>query len=525
MISLYDTTLRDGEQREGLTLTVEDKLRVARRLDALGITYIEGGFPGSNPKDDEFFARVGQLGLTHSRIAAFGTVRHEGIDAFEDAGLRALIASKAPVVTLVAKAWDIQVTQAVRTTLDENLRMVEDSIRFLLGAGVDKVFLDAEHLFDGMLANEDYALSVLRAGVQAGADTLVLCDTNGGMLPNQVFSVVSRVAREFPGVNLAIHAHNDCGCGVANSLEAVRAGAMQVQGTVNGYGERVGNADLTVVIPNLELKMGIPVVGPERLQRLTSTANGIAELLNVPLDSHHPYVGSSAFTHKGGLHASAIARLPQAYEHVDPTKVGNLSHVVVSELSGRASLLAKARELDIPLEGDEALATKVLTSVKELENKGYSFEMADASLALLVRETQGEPVRHFRLESFRVIADKREDGRVMTEATIKVHVGDERFIATGEGNGPVNALDNALRMAITRFYPAIEAIELTDYKVRVLDESLGTDAVTRVLIESSDGNESWGTVGVSENIIEASWDALVDAIEYGLLLMGDKAQS
>jgi len=520
VISTYDTTLRDGEQREGVALTVEDKLRIARRLDAAGITYIEGGFPGSNPKDDEFFARVGELGLTHSRIVAFGTVCRKGVAPAEDAGLQALIASGAPVVTVVGKAWDRQVTQAIRTQLDENLRMVGDSIRYLKSAGVPEVFLDAEHFFDGLVNNRSYTLSVVRTALAAGADAIVLCDTNGGTLPHRIYEMVREVRDTFPQAVLAIHAHDDCGCGVACSLEAVRAGAVQVQGTVNGYGERVGNADLTAIIPDLQLKMGLPVIAPAQLARLTSTANAIAEILNVPLDAHHPYVGTSAFAHKGGLHASAIARFPQAYEHVDPALVGNLSHVVVSELAGRASLAAKARELGVEM--DDGTATRALGDIKALENEGYSFEVADASLSLLLREEKGEPVRHFALESFRVIADKREDGRVMTEATIKIHVGAERFIATGEGNGPVNALDNALRMAITRFYPEIEAIELTDYKVRVLDESLGTDAVTRVLIESSDGHGSWGTVGVSENVIEASWNALVDAIEYGLLVVHDR---
>lgn len=521
MIATYDTTLRDGEQREGVALTVEDKLRIAQRLDQLGITYIEGGFPGSNPKDDSFFEQVASLNLVNSRIAAFGTVCHKGVSPQDDAGLRALVASGAPVVTVVGKAWDCQVVQAMNTSLDENLQMIEGSIRYLKDAGISEVFFDAEHLFDGLRGNEAYAVDVVRAAVEAGADVVVLCDTNGGTLPHEIYRLVSSVREMFPDTDFAIHAHDDSGCGIACSLEAVRAGVVQVQGTINGYGERVGNADLTVVIPDLQLKMEHQVISPYQLSRLSSTANALAEILNVPLDAHHPYVGNSAFAHKAGLHASAIARFPQAYEHIDPTVVGNLSHVVVSELSGRASLKAKAQELGIELDGDSV--TSALDTIKGMENEGYSFEVADASLALLLREQKGEPVRHFALESFRVIADKREDGRVMTEATIKIHVGDERFIATGEGNGPVNALDTALRRAITRFYPEIAAIELTDYKVRVLDESLGTDAVTRVLIESSDGTGSWGTVGVSENVIEASWDALVDAIEYGLLVLHQRS--
>lgn len=521
MISIYDTTLRDGEQREGVSLTVEDKLRIVAKLDTLGVTYIEGGFPASNPKEIAFFDRVKDLPLSHARIAAFGSTCKKGDTAADDACLRALVACGAPVATIVGKAWDEQVVRALETTLDENIRMVSDSVTFLKENGLE-VILDAEHYFDGYKSNPGYALDVLHAAVNAGVDALVLCETNGGTLPHEVYEITKTVVAAFPSsvapdLEIGIHAHNDCGCGVANSLAAIRAGATHVQGTINGYGERVGNADLITIIANLELKMGLPTIGPERLKLLTSASQFVAETFNIAPDPHHPYVGSSAFAHKGGLHASAISRFPEAYEHINPSCVGNLAHIVVSELAGRASLVSKAAELGIDLADDPEATTQLLDTIKRLEANGYSFEVADASLALLLRAHRGNPVEFFRLESFRVIAEKREDGRVMTEATIKIHVGAKRFVATGEGNGPVNALDVALRKAITEFYPQLTRIELSDFKVRVLDESSGTDAITRVLIESRDGEESWGTVGVSENIIEASWDALVDAIGYGLL--------
>ncbi len=516
MITIFDSTLRDGEQREGVALSLNDKLRVAARLDELGVHYIEGGFPGSNPKDDEFFAQARRIGFSRAKIVAFGSTCRKGSSANEDAGLRAILASGAPVAAIVGKASLEHVTRALETTAQENERIVRESCAFLRDGGLDELVFDAEHFFDGYKAHPDFALSVLHAAADGGATTLALCDTNGGSLPHEVFSIVQDVCNEFPKLCISIHAHNDCGLAVANSLEAVRAGATQVQGTMNGYGERVGNADLTCVIPDLELKYGIEVIGPEAMRRLTSTANAVAELFNIALDAHHPFVGSSAFAHKGGLHASANRKFPGAYEHIEPVAVGNFAHVVVSELAGRASLISKAGELGVDLSSDDELAAEALADIKQMESDGYSFELADASLALLLMRKRDMAPLHFRLESFRVIAEKREDGRVMTEATIKIHVGDERFVATGEGNGPVNALDVALRMAITEFYPEIEEIELTDFKVRVLDESLGTDAVTRVAIESSDGESSWGTVGVSENIIEASWDALVDSIEYGL---------
>lgn len=511
-ITIYDTTLRDGTQREGLSLSVEDKLRIAAKLDLLGVHYIEGGFPGSNPKDIEFFERVGELKLETAVITAFGTTRRKDTPVEDDAGLAALLDTGCSALCIFGKAWDIHVTETLQTSLAENVSMVRDSVAFLKAAG-RTVFFDAEHFFDGYKADAAYALEVCRAAVDAGADAVVLCDTNGGTLSHEVLRIVGELSLILD-VPLGIHAHNDTGCAVANSLIAVEAGCVHVQGTANGYGERAGNADLLTILPSLELKMGLACIGEDRMRLLTEVSHFVAETSNISPNSHQPYVGTSTFAHKGGVHASAAARLPEAYEHIDPTRVGNLARVVVSELAGRASLTLKAQEMGIELTGDTA--GEVLDSIKELEYHGYSFEAADGSLEIMLKKRLGSYEPLFRLESFRVIAEKREDGRVATEATIKVHVGGHRYIATAEGNGPVNALDKALRIAIGRYYPTLETIELTDFKVRVLDENKGTGAVTRVLIETSDHQSSWGTVGVSENIIEASWEALVDAIEYGL---------
>ncbi len=513
---IYDATLRDGEQREGITMTVEDKLRIAKCLDQLGIDYIEGGYPGSNPKDIEFFSRVRDLDLMHAKVTAFGSTCRKDISPDEDENLRALANSGCEVATIVGKAWDEQVVRALRTELAENLRMVRESCAWLKGRGMT-VFFDAEHFYDGYKCNASYAMEVLAAAVEGGADCLVLCETNGGCLPHEVHDITSAVVERFPGSQVGVHTHDDSGCAVANALEAVRAGARQVQGCANGYGERVGNCDLMTLIPDAELKMGFSVLGAERLATLKAASRFVAETVNLTPDSHAPYVGDSAFAHKGGLHASAIARMPEAYEHVHPELVGNLTRVVMSELAGRASMLAKAKALGFDLSDNPKLTADVLEEIKARENDGYSYEAADASLSLLIRERIDGPVSHFTLESFRVIADKREDGKVVTEATVKVLVGDARFIATAEGDGPVSALDHALRQVITSAYPEVERIELTDYKVRILNERAGTDATTRVLIESGDGAGSWGTVGVSTNIIEASWDALLASIEYGLL--------
>ncbi|HET6498012.1 MAG TPA: citramalate synthase [Coriobacteriia bacterium] len=514
MITLYDTTLRDGTQREGLSLSVEDKLRIVRKLDLLGVHYIEGGFPGSNPKDAEFFERARGLVFETATVTAFGATCRKGSAAEDDAGLRTLLDTGCKALCIFGKAWDLHVTETLRATLEENVRMVRESVAFLKSHG-RTVFFDAEHFFDGYARNAGYALEVVRAAAEAGADAVVLCDTNGGTMPHEILRAVG-VTRLETDAPLGIHAHNDAGCAVANSLLAVEAGCTHVQGTANGYGERAGNADLLSIIPALVLKMDRECVTREQLKLLAEVAHFVAETANIAPDPHQPYVGTSAFAHKGGVHASAAARLPEAYEHVDPAAVGNLARVVVSELAGRASLTMKAREMGIDLTGDPETVGAVLDSIKELEHEGYSFETADASLEIMLGTRLGTYEPSFRLESFRCIMEKREDGRVMTEATIKLHVEGHRFIATAEGNGPVNALDRALRIAIGRYYPALDHIELTDFKVRVLDEKKGTGAVTRVLIESSDGEKSWGTVGVSENIIEASWEALVDSVEYGL---------
>nr|WP_269169682.1 citramalate synthase [Eggerthella lenta] len=524
-ILTYDSTLRDGEQCEGITLSLEDKLRIVERLDAFGVDFIEGGFPASNPKDIAFFQRVQEMPLKHARIAAFGSTCKKDVAAEDDRGLADLVASGAPVVTIVGKTWDEQVTRALLTTLDENLRMIRDSVAYLKAQGLTVVF-DAEHFFDGYKANADYAMACARAASEAGADSIDLCETNGGALPHEVDAVVAAVARELPGQQLGIHCHNDSGCAVANSLAAVRAGVTQVQGTVNGFGERVGNTDLLTVIADLELKMGCTCVGEERLRDLTSVAQFVAETCNLSVPNHHPYTGASAFAHKGGLHASAIARFPEAYEHTRPEAVGNTQRMLVSELAGKASLIAKAKNLGIDLAQHPDKTQEILDDIKRREAVGYSYEVADGSLALLLQWHLGAYRPHFTLESFRVIVDDHEDTGAlakdaMSEATIKIHVGDQRFVATGEGAGPVGALDNALRMAIVAFYPEVADIELVDYKVRILDENVGTDAITRVVITTRDKRGSWGTVGVSENIIEASWNALVDSIEYGLMRIGE----
>ena len=520
-IITYDCTLRDGGQSEGISFSLEDKLRIAERLDAFGIDVIEGGFPASNPKDLAFFQEMRERPLAHARVAAFGTTCKKDVPACEDEGIAALVKSGAPIVAIVGKAWDLQVERALQTTLDENLRMISDSVAYLVAQGLEVVF-DAEHFFDGFRSNPAYALACLRAAAEAGASSLDLCETNGGALPFEVSDAVAQVVAAFPDVRIGIHCHDDSGCAVANTLAAVRAGATQVQGTVGGLGERVGNADLLVVIADLELKMGYTCVGANSLRQLTSVASFVAETCNLSVYAHRPYVGASAFAHKGGLHASAIARFPEAYEHVRPEAVGNAARMVVSELAGRASLAAKARSLGFDLDPDSQAMKTVLAQVKAREAQGYSYEIADGSLALLIHRALQDIDPFFTLESFRVIVDDREDTGAlakdaMSEATIKIHVGNERFVATGEGAGPVGALDNALRMALVRFYPQVNDMELIDFKVRILDENVGTSAITRVIITTRDRQGTWGTVGVSENIIEASWNALVDSIEYGLI--------
>jgi 2-isopropylmalate synthase len=528
-VEVFDTTLRDGAQLEGISLTVDDKLRIAEQLDHLGVHYIEGGWPGANPKDVEFFERApAELSLSSSTLVAFGSTRRVLGKVDDDETLRNLVKANTSTVCIVGKCWDYHVTEALRTTLDEGVAMVADSVEFLRHAGL-RVFFDAEHFFDGYRHNAEFSLRVLEAAAMAGAEVLVLCDTNGGSLPFDVERIVGEVHDHFGSdVALGMHVHDDTGCAVANTLAGVRAGARQVQGTINGVGERTGNANLSTIIADLTLKMGVATLPDGRLERLTSVSHHIAELVNVNLDPQAAYVGTSAFAHKAGLHVSAIRRRPDAYEHVDPDLVGNGTRFVVSELAGKSTLEIKAAELGLDLDGP-ALNT-VVSQLKDLEHEGYHFEAADGSLELLMREAGGWRQSFFTLESFRVIVDHRpgraggeDDGEgrtgsdVVTEATIKVVVDGERIIATAEGNGPVNALDSALRMAVGQRYPALDKLHLTDFKVRVLDTSKATGAVTRVLIDSTNGTESWSTIGVSENIIEASWEALLDSLVYGLV--------
>jgi 2-isopropylmalate synthase len=539
-VDIYDTTLRDGSQQEGISLTVDDKLHVAEQLDHLGVAYIEGGWPGANPKDEEFFARAAKdLRLSMASLVAFGSTRRSGAKAASDETLRHLVEAGTEAVCIVAKASDLHVTEALRTTLYEAIAMAGDSVAYLRASGL-RVFLDAEHFFDGYKRDASFALAVLAAAEQAGAEVLVLCDTNGGTMPDEVEQIVAAVKAR-SSVSIGGHFHNDGGCAVANSLAAVRQGATQIQGCVNGYGERTGNADLSAIIANLTLKMGVKTIPADRLERLTSVAHHVSELVNLTLDPQRPYVGVGAFTHKAGLHTSALVRRSDAYEHVSPDVVGNGTRVVVSELAGRSTLQMKAAELGLEL--DSPALGRVLEALKHLEHNGYHFEAADGSLELLMRAAAGAQGGRlgdlFRIESFRVITDWRardakpgdepvEDestlvhpwsspGELTTEATVKAHVGDERVVATAEGNGPVNALDAALRLAIEPHFQQLRNVHLTDYRVRVLDTAKGTDAVTRVLLDTADAEGSWSTIGVSENIIEASWQALVDAVVFGLV--------
>ena len=510
-IKLFDTTLRDGTQREGVSLTTEDKIRIARELDTLGLHYIEAGFPTSNPKDLEFFENFDVAELENARLVAFTRARRPGGSAEDDPAVTLLPRLSAPVACIVAKSWKLHIEKVLRAAIEENLASVRDTVGYLKAAGKEVIF-DAEHYFDGFRDDPEYALSVLRTAAEAGATTLVLCDTNGGTLPTELKAVVGRTVREFPGVEIGIHTHNDAGCGVANALAAVEAGATHVQGTVNGVGERCGNCDLVTTMANLQLKMGLKILDDERLRRLTEVSNYVSELMNLTPDSHRPYVGHSAFAHKGGLHMDGILKDPATYEHVPPEQVGNVRRTPVGELSGKNSIRAKAEELGLYAVDIAA----ILSAIKQREYEGYHYEAADASLALLIGRTTGDTKPLFELETFRIISEKRADGQTNTEATVKLLVKGQRVISTAEGNGPVNALDRALRQAIGPHYPELKEIHLSNYKVRILDEHRATAATTRVLIDSTDGKHVWGAVGVGENIIEASWQALVDGLEYGV---------
>ena len=514
---VFDTTLRDGAQREGITYSVADKLAVARLLDQIGVGFIEGGWPGAMPKDTEFFARAaaGELKLDHATLVAFGATRKAGVKVQDDGQVKALLDSQAPVVTLVAKSDVWHVERALRTTLEENLAMVRDTVAFLRAEG-RRVFLDCEHFFDGYKHDPDYGVRVLDAAASAGADVGVLCDTNGGMLPMGVHDVVSDV-RNRAGIRLGIHTQDDTGCAVANTLAAVDAGATHVQGTANGYGERAGNANIFSVIAGLVTKMGLDVLPDGCLSELVRVSHAIAEIANLAPDTHAPYVGAAAFAHKAGLHASAIKVDPELYNHLDPKLVGNDQRILVTEMAGRASIELKSQELGVDVTHRPDVVGSVVERIKDREAAGWSYEAADASFELLLRDELGETSRPFGLESYRVIIDRREDGALVTEATVKLEAGGQRVISTEEGNGPVNALDRALRKALERVYPPLAKMELTDYKVRIMAGKHGTDAVTRVLIETSDGEREWTTVGVHGNVIEASWLALHDAVRFGLL--------
>jgi 2-isopropylmalate synthase len=538
-VEMYDTTLRDGSQQVGLDLTVADKLRVALALDTLGVDVIEGGWPGSNPKDAEFFERVKELEFRTAKLAAFGATRLPGRHVEGDASLAALIAAETPIVTLVGKSWTLHVDEALRTTRAENLAMVADSIAYMAAAGKRVVF-DAEHFFDGYRADRGYALDVLAAAAEAGADTVALCDTNGGTLPDDVARIVADVTgecarwqghRQHGGrpagrqLSIGVHFHNDAACAVANSVVAVGAGSVHVQGAANGYGERCGNADLFSIIASLELKRGYSLLPEGRLAALATTARAIAEVANLPFEARQPYVGSSAFATKAGLHASAIARRPDAYSHVPPAAVGNKAQVLVSELAGRSNVLAKAAELGLDLSADPGLAGQVLEQVKEAEHRGYAFEAADASFELLVRRSTGVLPAWFELEGYRVVVERtgggfQQEADDRSEAIVRLLLGSGRVVAVGEGVGPVHALDQALRRALSEVYPELAGIHLVDYKVRILDGRAATSAVTRVMLTSADADGEWTTVGVSDDIVTASWEALTDGVAYGLLRAG-----
>jgi 2-isopropylmalate synthase len=514
-VSLYDTTLRDGTQGEGISLSLSDKLRILRRLDAFGMHYVEGGWPGANPKDSEFFARARDLKLEHARLTAFASTRRPGAAVEDDPTVRALLDAGTPVVAVVGKSWRLHVTDVLRTTLDENLAMIEETCRYLKGQGREVVY-DAEHFFDGHKDAPDYALATLRAAAAGGADWLVLCDTNGGSLPSEVGRIVAAVVRALPDARIGIHTHNDGELAVANSLAAVEAGATQVQGTVNGYGERVGNANLVSVAANLKLKMGIDCVSDGALAGLSELSRYVAEVANQVPNPRQPFVGASAFAHKAGLHVNAVLKTAASFEHVDPARVGNRQRILVSEVGGRDNVRSKLRQLGIDVD-DEATLRGISAQIKAMESRGFQYEAAEASFELLVRRSLPGYVPPFELLDVLVLVEKRKAVEMLAEATIKVRIGEVQMHTAAEGDGPVHALDGALRKALLEVYPQLGRVELVDFKVRVVDQTDGTGAVVRVSIETSDGDGSWSTVGASANIIEASWLALADSMEYALM--------
>jgi 2-isopropylmalate synthase len=518
-IFLYDTTLRDGAQSERISFSLEDKIRIAQRLDEFGFDYIEGGWPGSNPKDLNFFKRIKEIPLKKAKIAAFGSTRRAQVTPEDDANLKSLLESETPVVTIFGKTWDLHVIEVLKTTLDNNIKMIYDSVKYLKSYNKEVVY-DAEHFFDGFKSDPEYALATLEAAVEGGADWIVLADTNGGTLPWEVEDIIKKV-KERIKIPLGIHTHNDSGVAVANSIIAVKEGITQVQGTINGYGERCGNANLCTIIPILQLKMGYQVLPEEKLAQLTDLANWVSEVANLPPDPTAPFVGRSAFAHKGGVHVNAVLKNPKSYEHIDPSKVGNKRRFLISELSGTSTIVSKVKELNIDIDRDSPLAKMILEQITHLENEGYYFEGAEASFELLVRHALGQDTKLFDLIGLRVIIEKLGDKEeTITEATLKLKIGDNVVHVAADGDGPVHALDQALRKALIEFYPELKNIHLSDFKVRVLNGSTGTAAKVRVLIDSSNSKgDTWSTVGVSTNIIEASWEALVQSIEYGILKM------
>lgn len=514
-VKLYDTTLRDGMQGQGMSLSAAEKVRVVHALDQLGVQFIEAGFPASNPKEAELFELLAEEQLQQAAICAFGMTRRRGVEADQDEALNLLASTFAPVVTIVGKTWSLHLEKVTRVSREENLAMIGESVAYLRGEG-KRVMYDAEHFFDGWGEDRDYSLECLRSAHEAGAEVLVLCDTNGAHLPGQVGAIVAEVRSALPRAELGIHCHNDLECGVANALAAVDAGARQVQGTVNGYGERCGNSNLISILPSLQLKTGYEVVPPRNLKELSTVSHFVADLLNVPVDPDQAYVGRNAFAHKGGMHVAGIAADARTFEHMDPAEVGNSRVVLASELSGKATVVARAEELGLRL--DDETARRAVETLKQREHDGYHYEAADASFDLLLRREAGELMPLFTFESFKVLTQLRAGGQVETEAIVKIRVGEKRYVTVAEGNGPVNALDKALRQAITGHYPELEDVDLTGYRVRILDTAHGTGAGTRVLLDSkrAEGGDSWGSIGVSENIIEASWEALVDSLTYAL---------
>jgi 2-isopropylmalate synthase len=514
-VIIYDTTLRDGAQGEQINFSAEEKLRIAHRLDDMGFHYIEGGWPGSNPKDVRFFEMAKGQPLRHARLTAFGSTRKPGIRPEDCRNLRALLKAGTPAVAIVGKSWDLHVTEILRITLEENLEMIRDSIAFLKARGKEVIF-DAEHFFDGYRCRRAYALSTLETALDAGADRIVLCDTNGGAMPHDLTAAVRKAATIVPTERLGIHAHNDCGLAVANTVAAVQAGVVMVQGTVNGYGERCGNADLISVIGNLQLKMGRNCIPETSLRQLTNLSYYVGEVANVRPLPFRPFVGRSAFAHKGGVHVNAVAKNPKAYEHIQPEQVGNHQRVLVSELAGKSNIAFKAKELGIDLGDHDVVSRKIVREIKRLENQGFQFDAAEGSLSLLMKKITGAFKEPFTLQCFTVTNGKTRNNPSLCQATIKISVGNEEELTAAEGNGPVNALDHALRKALTKFYPQISEMHLVDFKVRIVEGSEGTAARVKVLFDTRDGEEMWSTIGVSENIIEASWQALVDSIQYKL---------